>query len=189
MIREHAKIFLGFSDTTSLHLACHAAGLVSFYGPSVMAGFAENGGMHSYTISGIRQALFQGDPIGLIAANDEGWTADRLDWADPALQLRRRRLQPASPPRILQGQGVASGPLIGGCAEVLEMAKGTAWWPSPESWTGVILFYETSEDASNSAFIRYWLRNFAAQADGITGLTMSAAAIMGLTAIMVTAPS
>jgi muramoyltetrapeptide carboxypeptidase LdcA involved in peptidoglycan recycling len=166
-IRKHPKIFLGFSDTTSLHLACFGAGLVSFYGPSMLAGFAENGGMHAYTIEGIRRALFQSDPIGLIAANDEGWTAEHLDWRDPTLQSQARSLQPASPPRVLQGAGTASGPLIGGCAEVLEMVKGTKWWPSLKSWKGAILFYETSEDAPNPAFIRYWLRNFAAQ--GILG--------------------
>jgi len=166
-ISNHPKVFLGFSDTTSLHLACYTAGLVSFYGPSIMAGFAESGGMHKYTVDGVRRALFQSDPIGRIAVNDEGWTAESTDWSDPALQLQKRKLQAASAPRILQGQGIASGPLIGGCAEVLEMVKGTKWWPSLNSWEGAILFYETSEDAPAPAFVRYWLRNFAAQ--GILG--------------------
>jgi muramoyltetrapeptide carboxypeptidase LdcA involved in peptidoglycan recycling len=43
------------------------------------------------------------------------------------------------------------------------MLKGTAWWPSLDMWRGAILFYETSEDAPSPQFIRYWLRNFAAQ--------------------------
>lgn len=161
VVRKHPKVFLGFSDTTSLHLACFTAGLISFYGPSLMAGFAENGGMHKYTIDAVRRALFQSDPIGQIAVNDEGWTAQRTDWSDPASQRQKRRLQAASPPRILQGQGVASGPLIGGCAEVLEMVKGTRWWPSLDAWKGAILFYETSEDAPAPAFVRHCLRNFA----------------------------
>ena len=49
LIRRNPKVFIGFSDTTSLHLACYAAGITSFYGPSLMAGFAENGGIHRFT--------------------------------------------------------------------------------------------------------------------------------------------
>ncbi len=128
-----------------------------------MAGFGENCGMHQFTIDGVRRALFQTDPVGLIEPNHEGWTAERLDWSDPTLQTRPRRMQPADSPRILQGRGFASGPLIGGCAEVLEMAKGTDWWPQRALWNGAILFYETSEDAPAPQLIRYWLRNFAAQ--------------------------
>lgn len=163
VIRRNPKVFIGFSDTTSLHLACYAAGLTSFYGPSLMAGFGENGGMHRFTADGVRKALFEAEPIGVIGPNEEGWTVERLEWSDPSLQTQLRKLQPADPPRILQGTGVASGRLLGGCAEVLEMAKGTAWWPSLDAWDGAILFYETSEDAPSPSFVRYWLRNFAAQ--------------------------
>ena len=45
LIRNNPKVFMGFSDTTISHAACFKAGIVSFYGPSFMAGFAENGGM------------------------------------------------------------------------------------------------------------------------------------------------
>ncbi len=168
VIRDNPKVFLGFSDTTSLHLACFAAGLTSFYGPSIMAGFAENGGMHDYTADGVRRALFSTEPPGLVPVNSEGWTAERLDWGNPVLQRRRRVLQPADPVRVLQGKGVAQGHLLGGCAEVLEMAKGTAWWPGPDAWRGAILFIETSEEAPPPEFLRYWLRNYAAQ--GILGV-------------------
>ncbi|KQV09022.1 S66 peptidase family protein [Devosia sp. Root105] len=167
VIRRNPKVFIGFSDTTSLHLACYAAGVTSFYGPSLMAGFAENGGMHRFTAEGVRKALFEVEPIGLVTPNEEGWSAERTDWNDPAVQAQPRRLHPADPPRLLQGSGIASGRLLGGCAEVLEMAKGTAWWPPLGAWDGAILFYETSEDAPDPGFIRYWLRNFAAQ--GILG--------------------
>lgn len=167
VIRGNPKVFLGFSDTTSLHLACHAAGLASFYGPSLMAGFAENGGMHRFTAEALRKALFEVEPIGLVAPNQEGWTAERSNWGDPAAQARTRRLHPADPPRMLQGSGIVLGRLLGGCAEVLEMAKGTAWWPPLAAWDGAILFYETSEEAPDPGYVRYWLRNFAAQ--GILG--------------------
>src|SRR5215467_6294315 len=50
IMRNNPKIFLGYSDTTISHLICYKAGLVSFYGPSLMAEFAENGGMFPYTL-------------------------------------------------------------------------------------------------------------------------------------------
>lgn len=168
IIRDNPKVFLGFSDTTALHFACLTAGLGSFYGPSIMAGFAENGGMHDYTVDAVRKALFSTDPIRTVPVNHEGWTCERVEWAEPALQSRRRQLQPGSAPRMLQGEGIARGHLIGGCAEVLEMVKGTAWWPGLDHWRGAILFYETSEDAPPAKLIRYALRNLAAQ--GILGV-------------------
>lgn len=140
VISANPKVFLGFSDTTSLHLACHTAGLSSFYGPSIMAGFAESGGMHAYTMAALRKALFQTEPIGLVPLNHEGWTSERTDWSDPGIQAQPRVLQPATAPRVLQGKGVVQGHLLGGCAEVLEMVKDTAWWPSAADWRGAILF-------------------------------------------------
>jgi muramoyltetrapeptide carboxypeptidase LdcA involved in peptidoglycan recycling len=82
---------------------------------------------------------------------------------DPSLANRRRRLQPSTGPRVLQGIGVVRGRLIGGCAEILEILKGTPWWPPLDMWRGAILFYETSDKAPNPAHIVWWLRNFAAQ--------------------------
>ena len=48
VIADNPKVFLGYSDPTVLHFGCLKAGLGSFYGPTIMAGFAENGGMHAY---------------------------------------------------------------------------------------------------------------------------------------------
>jgi muramoyltetrapeptide carboxypeptidase LdcA involved in peptidoglycan recycling len=181
VIRDNPKVFLGFSDTTSLHFACLAAGLAPFYGPSIMAGFAENGGLHRFTAAGVRRALFEPMPIGLIPPNEEGWTEEHLDWADPTLQTRPRRLSPPDRPRLLQGTGTVSGPLIGGCLEVLEMVKATAWWPPLAFWRGAVLFLETSEDVPSPKFLRYWLRNYAAQGilGVISGLLLARPASMG----------
>ena len=56
-LRSHPKVFLGYSDTTVAHLALLKAGLVSFYGPSIMAGFAENAGMFPHTLPKIQNPL------------------------------------------------------------------------------------------------------------------------------------
>jgi muramoyltetrapeptide carboxypeptidase LdcA involved in peptidoglycan recycling len=63
----------------------------------------------------------------------------------------------------LQGASPAEGRLFGGCFEVLEMMKGTRFWPAPGFWDGRILFFETSEDVPPPDTVSYWLRNYGMQ--------------------------
>ncbi|NUN47865.1 MAG: LD-carboxypeptidase [Candidatus Brocadiae bacterium] len=163
VIRANPKVFMGFSDTTVTHFACMAAGLNTFYGPSFMAGFAENCGMHRYLADSVRRTLFEAAPVGEIRPNTDGWTVERLEWSDPALQNRRRALLPSTGWRWLQGTGVVRGPLIGGCVEVLEWLKGTPIWPSSGAWDGAVLFLETSEEAPPARELARWLRSYGAQ--------------------------
>jgi len=163
VIAENPKAFLGYSDTTVIGFLCLKAGLISFYGPTIMSGFAENGGPSEYMISAVKNVLFSDQPAGPIRANREGWTVERLDWSDPGNQNRRRVLQPSSGPRVLRGTGEVQGRLIGGCAETIETLKGTEWWPPLDYWRGAILFYETSEEQPSPVQVGRWLRNFAAQ--------------------------
>lgn len=162
IIQANPKIFLGFSDTTVTHLACFKAGLVSFYGPSIMAGFAENGGLFPYTVASLRKTLFSAEPIGELLPNPNGWTAEFLDWADPSLQTQRRAVHPSTGWRFLQGQGRVQGQLIGGCLEVLDWLRGTPLWPNRTAWQGAILFLETSEEAPTPGFVARVLRAFGA---------------------------
>lgn len=162
VIRSNPKIFMGYSDTTVTHLACFKAGLVSFYGPSMMAGFAENGGMFPYMVESVYKTLFSTAPIGPIAPNRAGWTVELLDWAEPAYQTQRRQLTPTGGWRFLQGQGLRRGHLIGGCFEVLDWLRGTEVWPEAERWQDAILFLETSEEAPSPEAVIRGLRTYAA---------------------------
>jgi len=103
VIRDHPKIFLGFSDTTISHLMCYRAGLVSFYGPSIMAGFAENCGMFPYMVESLRRTLFSSDVIGELKPSED-WTVEGLDWADPANQLIKRKRNPSTGWRFFTGK-------------------------------------------------------------------------------------
>jgi muramoyltetrapeptide carboxypeptidase LdcA involved in peptidoglycan recycling len=162
VIRSHPKVFLGYSDSTVTHWACHAAGLVTFYGPSIMSGFAENGGMLPYMVRSVRQTLFSAEPIGVVEPNRDGWTAEFLEWSDPANQDRKRALTPAGGPLFLQGEGVAEGRLFGGCLEVVEFLRGTPAWPDPGTWREAILFLETSEEAPPPRTLERALRSYGA---------------------------
>lgn len=161
VIRSNPKIFLGYSDSTISHLACFRAGLVSFYGPSIMAGFGENGGLFPYMVDSIRRTLFSTEPIGETRPNIAGWTVEQLDWGLPENQSRKRQLTPATGWKFMQGTGTRQGHLIGGCLEVLDFLRGTDFWPEPAAWQNAILFLETSEDAPPPALLKYILRSYA----------------------------
>ena len=174
VIRNNPKIFLGFSDTTVTHFACYKAGLTSFYGTSLLVGFAENGGMHQYQINDIKRTLFSSKPIGQILPNSSGWTSEFLDWNDLSLQNTKRQLTKSSAWNFLQGEGISQGKLVGGCVEVLEFLKGTDFWLSSSEWTNKILFLETSEEMMTPGIFRRILRNYAAQGvfEKISGLIL-----------------
>lgn len=161
VIRNNPKVFLGYSDTTITHLICLKAGLSSFYGPSVLAEFAENLGMYPYTAHWVKKVLFNPEPIGPVSA-PKFWTSEYLPWIEENRD-RARTMQPHSGYELLQGSGVVQGRLIGGCAEVLEMAKQTELWPDIKDWTNAILFLETSEGQPEPMYLEYWLRNYGSQ--------------------------
>jgi len=161
VIRSNPKIFLGYSDTTVTHMACFKAGLISFYGPAIMAGFAENGGMFPYMVDSLRKTLFSATPIGAIKPNTRGWTVESLDWAQPENQHRRRKRNPSPGWKFIQGRGVRRGHLLGGCFEVLDWLRGTDVWPEPAQWQDAILFLETTEEAPSPDYVKYSLRSYA----------------------------
>lgn len=162
VIGANPKIFLGYSDTTVTHFLCHKAGLVAFYGPSVMAGFGENGGLFPYMVESVRKTLFCSQTIGIIEPNTEGWAVEHLDWAVPENQFRQRKLNPPESWRWVQGEGIAQGRLVGGCLEVVEFLRGTDIWPDAGVWPHAILFLETSEEAPSPTVLKRALRSYAA---------------------------
>ncbi len=161
IIKQNPKIFLGFSDSTITHFLCLKAGISSFYGTSLLVGFAENQSMHAYQIESIKNALFSTDILGEIKPNQEGWTSERLEWFDESLLKTKRKLEPSNGWNFLQGEKTIQGRLIGGCIEVMEFLKGTQYWPSLDEWNDTILFFETSEDMPEPSYLRWWLRNYA----------------------------
>ncbi|GAB3051552.1 LD-carboxypeptidase [Spirosoma pulveris] len=106
IIGQNPKIFLGFSDSTITHFLCLKAGLSTFYGTSLLVGFAENGGMHPYQIADIKRTLFSGEVIGQVNPNEMGWTSELLDWSKPSFLSRKRKLEPNPGWNFLQGETV-----------------------------------------------------------------------------------
>jgi muramoyltetrapeptide carboxypeptidase len=102
LIRANPKVFIGYSDHTSLHCWLHnEANLVTFYGPMVAADFSRD--------DGVDLASWQHSLQG-----EGGWS---LGVADGLRVLR---------------PGVASGRLDGGCISIFAEALGTPYAPRIE---------------------------------------------------------
>ena len=174
LIRDNPKVFMGYSDTTISHATCFRAGIVSFYGPSFMAGFAENGGMFPYMVDSVRRTLFSPQPIGVIEPNRTEWTVEYLPWENSENQLIRRKLNPCNGWRFHQDAGVVEGQLFGGCVDVLDWLRGTDYFPSPRDLQGAILFLETSEEMLPPSFLTRFVRCLAAMGilDGLGGILL-----------------
>lgn len=174
LIRAHPKAFLGFSDTTVTLTQFLRAGVMAFYGPSLLTDLAENGGIHPFVAEGVRRALVE-EPRPFDLAPAPEWTEFRVEWEDETLQEVRRSFQPGDGWAWLQGDVPAGGHLMGGCLEVLDMFNGTPGWPERDLWTGAVLALETSEDVPPPAQVGYWLRNYAAQGilPGAAGLMLA----------------
>jgi muramoyltetrapeptide carboxypeptidase len=109
LIRSNPKVFIGYSDHTSLHCWLHnEAGIVTFYGPMAAADFSRDDGVD--TASWLH--ALQGD---------DRWT---LGVADGLRVLR---------------PGMAQGRLDGGCISIFVEALGTPYAPRIETDTILFL--------------------------------------------------
>lgn len=162
IIRRNPKIFMGYSDSTVNHFMMYKAGLVSFYGPSVMCEFGEYVRMFDYTAEAVRAVLF-GDTAGYEIKSCSEWSDDFVEWDERNINIEKRLKPDTHGYEILQGRGSSTGHLLGGCIDVFTMAAGTEIFPSAEEWNGAILFIETSEERPSPDFVKWILRNLAAQ--------------------------
>lgn len=161
-IRNHPKIFMGYSDTTIEHFMMYKAGLVSFYGPSIMCEFGEYVKMFDYTKAAVQKLLFE-DTVGHSIVSSPLWSDDYILWEEKNMHIEKTLKPDRHGYEILQGMGSVRGHLLGGCIDVFMMAIGTSIWPGIDDWTGAILFVETSEDKPSPDFIKWTFRNLAAQ--------------------------
>lgn len=161
-IRNNPKIFMGYSDTTINHFMMYKAGLVSFYGPSIMCEFGEYVKMFDYTKAAIQNILFKDTTNYSISSSPE-WSSDHVSWSEENVNISKKLQLDMHGYEILQGSGTVRGHLLGGCIDVFMMAFGTEIWPTLDEWADAILFIETSEDKPSPDFIKWTLRNLAAQ--------------------------
>ncbi|MEC7010041.1 MAG: LD-carboxypeptidase [Pseudomonadota bacterium] len=122
LIAKNPKIFLGYSDITSLLNAIYAkAGVVTFHGPNVMSRWNE------FTYQGMREVLFDA----------RASTYSNPEVIDDDLVARKYRIQTIN-------AGKATGHLIGGNLTLMSALVGTSYFPNA---SGAILFLEDVGEA------------------------------------------
>ena len=162
VIRNNPKIFMGYSDTTVSHFVMNKAGVVSYYGPSIMCEFGEYVKMIDYTENAVQNILFNNTDGYFVDSSDE-WSNDSVGWQEENINIQRKMIPEEHHYEVLSGTGVVTGELLGGCLDVFPMIVGTDIWPKTDEWEGKILLLETSEDKTSPDYVLYYLRNLGAQ--------------------------
>jgi len=162
IIKNNPKIFMGYSDTTVSHFMMNKANLVSFYGPSIICEFGEYVKMFDYTKEAVENILFKDCEKYEIKSSDI-WSNDFVPWKEENMNIAKKTIPEEHGYETLQGSGVVTGELLGGCIDVFPMIIGTEVWPTKEEWKDKILLLETSEEKPSPDLVTYYLRNLGAQ--------------------------
>lgn len=118
-IRANPKVFIGYSDITSLHCAfLEKANLVSFHGPMLNSDFIKDD-FPSFTLQSFLKTLMQPSAPGSISQGYKKKTVSILR------------------------SGVVSAPLVGGNMTLLCASLGTPW---QASFKNKILFFEDLDE-------------------------------------------
>lgn len=169
---ENPKIFTGFSDTTINHLMLYQLGLMSFYGPTLLVDLAElDKEMLPYTKEYFEK-FFQNEEEYEIRSS-EVWYSDRGSYGIEELGVPREKHQETHGYEVLNGSGIQTGTLCGGCIEsIYDFMTGDRYHeeniicekyhilPSLDEWQEMILFLETSEEKPTPEKLEEMLMEF-----------------------------
>jgi muramoyltetrapeptide carboxypeptidase LdcA involved in peptidoglycan recycling len=179
VIANNPKILMGYSDTSTLHVFANMQGLVTFYGPSIMAGFSQMDALPQNFKTHVRETLF--DSKESYEYKSYGTYCDGYpDWSNKENVGKVNAMKSDDGWHWLQGNSIIQGELFGGCIEVLEMMKATDFWPHKDFWKGKIFFLETSEEKPSIHYIDHVLRNYGMLGvfDQISGFIFSVTILM-----------
>lgn len=161
-IKNNPKIFMGYSDTTVSHFILNKAGLVSYYGPSIMCEFGEYVKMFDYTKEAVENILFK-DTVNYEVKSSEYWSNEFVPWKKENINHQKRLVKEEHGYEVLSGSGITKGVLLGGCIDVFPMILETEIWPKADIWKDKIMLTETSEEKMSPSYLLYYLRNLGAQ--------------------------
>lgn len=142
LIRNHSKVFCGYSDITALNNAIYAkTGLVNYSGP-VYSTFAEKKNFE-YTLETFKKCIF----------SDESFEVKHSDmWSDDSWYMdQEHRNLIRNEGSLVINEGIAEGVLLGGNLCTLNLLQGTEYMPSLED---SILFLEDDETSKIVDFDR-----------------------------------
>lgn len=127
-----------------------------------MCEFGEYVKMFDYTRESVENILFN-DCENFEIKSSEFWSKDFVSWKEENINIGKTLIKEEHGYETLQGSGVVTGQLLGGCLDVFPMVIGTEIWPTKSEWKNKILLLETSEEKPNPDLVTYYLRNLGAQ--------------------------
>ncbi len=155
---NNPKIFTGFSDTTNNHLMLNKIGLSTFYGPCFLVDIAElDNDMLPYTKEYFKKYFLEENGFEIISSPI--WYSDRENYSASEIGKARVSHKENHGFETLNGKGIVTGKLYGGCIEsIYDAFTGTLFpdepavyekykiFPTDDEWKEKILFLETSEE-------------------------------------------
>lgn len=171
IIKNNPKIFMGFSDTATLTTYFNKLGLVTFNGPSIMAGLSQVYDLEPRYLEHIKDILFNNHSSYEYFGYNK-YVNGYLDWSKKENVGKVNKKIKNEGWKFIQGKGKFTGELYGGCIDALEFTKSTKYYPKLDFFKNKILFFETSEDKPSLDQIKYMLRNYGLQGvyDKISGI-------------------
>lgn len=128
-VRAQRKIICGFSDVTSLHLAClRYAGLRTFVGPAIVTSFGEWPHVLDYTRQSFIRAVCSADPTPRQLMPPTQWSNHFRDAATNAWRTEARHYQENPGWRAVRS-GTAAAPAVVANLETLLAAALTPYFP------------------------------------------------------------
>ena len=157
-VKNHPKLFTGFSDTSINHLMFYKIGLQTYYGPNFICDLGELASeMLPYSKKSF-ESYFEVNNYDEIESS-EIWYEERKDFSRAAIGTDRICYKEERGYELIQGSEIFSGKILGGCLESLYDILTTYTYddekttcekygifPSLEEWKGKILFIETCEE-------------------------------------------
>ena len=157
-VKNNPKIFTGFSDTTNNHLMLNKLGLSTFYGPCFLVDIAElDEKMLPYTLEYFKKYFVSEDSFEI--KSSPVWYLDRKCYGPEELGKPRDTREENHGFETLNGSGIVTGKLYGGCIDSLydayvgerypeekEIYQKYNILPTLDEWSEKILFIETSEE-------------------------------------------
>jgi muramoyltetrapeptide carboxypeptidase LdcA involved in peptidoglycan recycling len=158
LIAANPKPFFGYSDNTNLLLYLWNAGIVGYYGSSVMYHLGRPGALHPLSTESLRAALFTSGAYELRPATT--WRDEDTDWSVAATFEAEPPMKPADGWKWHDADQVVEATTWGGCLEVLSwLAMADREIATPESYEGCVLLLETSEEMPAPAHVGYVLQS------------------------------
>lgn len=153
VFRVNLKRFYGYSDNDNLRLFLWNLGVVSF-GVQAHPDLVVGEELHSYTRRYLDRAFFA-DSLGEIEPA-ERWTDRWYDFETPGDD----RTWFENPGWEWAGEVPVSGPVWGGCLEIVEwQLMADRWLPDTDALDGAVLALEPSEDLPGAVRFRDLLRS------------------------------